>query len=61
MADTRGKTCEIDHLISREQGGAYVVDNLWPEAYGSPWNVHMKDKLEDRPLIEMCKGAIALK
>ncbi|MBK8960031.1 MAG: HNH endonuclease [Proteobacteria bacterium] len=48
VADSHGKTCEIDHLVSRELGGADVVDNLWPQSYGSPWNAHMKDKLENR-------------
>lgn len=47
--------CEIDHLISRELGGADVVDNLWPEAYGTtPWNAHLKDKLENRLHKEVC-------
>src|SRR4029077_8713290 len=32
------RTCEIDHLISRELGGADEISNLWPQAYGtSPW------------------------
>ena len=49
VADAHGKTCEIDHLISSELGGADDVQNLWPEAYGtSPWNAHLKDKLEKR-------------
>ena len=26
------RTCEIDHLISRELGGADDVNNLWPQA-----------------------------
>ena len=56
IADTHGKTCEIDHLISRELGGADDVKNLWPESYGgSPWNAHLKDKLENRLHAEMCK------
>jgi hypothetical protein len=60
--DTHGKTCEIDHLISRELGGADEVENLWPESYGSsPYNAHLKDKLENRLHKEMCAGRIALK
>ena len=56
MADAHGKTCEIDHLIGRELGGADDVKNLWPESYGgAPWNAHFKDKLENRLHIEMCK------
>ena len=40
------RRCEIDHLISRELGGADEVINLWPQAYGtSPWNAVLKDKL----------------
>lgn len=61
VADSHGKTCEIDHLVSRELGGADVVDNLWPQSYASPWNAHMKDKLENRLHNEMCKGNLTLK
>ena len=31
-SNSHGKTCEIDHLVSRELGGADVVDNLWPQS-----------------------------
>ncbi len=62
VPDAHGKTCEIDHLISRELGGADDVKNLWPQAYGStPWNAHLKDKLENRLHKEMCAGHITLK
>ncbi len=55
------RRCEIDHLISRELGGADTVDNLWPQAYGtSPWNAVLKDKLENRLHKEMCAGRITL-
>jgi hypothetical protein len=55
------RTCEIDHLISRELGGADVVENLWPQAYGtSPWNAVLKDKLENRLHKEMCANRITL-
>jgi hypothetical protein len=54
--------CEIDHLISRELGGADKVVNLWPQAYGtSPWNAVKKDTLENRLNKEMCAGTITLK
>jgi hypothetical protein len=54
--------CEIDHLISRELGGADDVKNLWPQLYHSkPWNAHLKDKLENRLHKEMCAGNITLK
>ena len=40
---------EIDHLISLELGGANDIKNLWPQSYKTtPWNSHVKDKLEDR-------------
>lgn len=53
--------CEIDHLISRELGGADDVKNLWPQAYGTkPWNAHLKDKLENRLHKELCSGKITL-
>ena len=56
------RRCEIDHLISRELGGADEVVNLWPQAYGtSPWNAVLKDKLENRLNKEMCAGHISLK
>jgi hypothetical protein len=55
------RTCEIDHLISRELGGADEVSNLWPQAYGtSPWNAVLKDTLENRLNKEMCAGRITL-
>ena len=54
--------CEIDHLISRELGGADDVKNLWPQPYGThPWNAHHKDTLENRLNKEMCQGRITLK
>lgn len=56
------RRCEIDHLISRELGGADEVANLWPQAYGtSPWNAVIKDKLENRLNKEMCAGQITLR
>jgi hypothetical protein len=33
--DAHGRRCEIDHLVSRELGGADDVLNLWPQPYGS--------------------------
>lgn len=56
------RRCEIDHLVSRELGGADEIINLWPQAYGtSPWNAVLKDKLENRLHKEMCAGNITLK
>lgn len=58
---TGSRRCEIDHLISRELGGADEVSNLWPQAYGTtPWNAVMKDRLENRLHKEMCAGTITL-
>lgn len=50
------KTCEIDHLLSRENGGADDVRNLWPEPYGGAWNAHDKDRLENALHADMCAG-----
>jgi hypothetical protein len=61
VADAHGKTCEIDHLISRELGGADDIKNLWPQAYGTtPWNAHLKDKLENRLHRELCANHVSL-
>ena len=44
---------QIDHLDHRKNGGADKIRNLWPQAYdGTPWNAHVKDRLEQR-LIEL--------
>ena len=53
--------CEIDHLLSRELGGADDIKNLWPQSYGGKWNAHLKDKLENRLHRETCAGNITLK
>jgi hypothetical protein len=59
--DKRGRRCEIDHLISRELGGADVIENLWPQPYGGrPWNAVRKDRVENRLHKEVCAGRIAL-
>lgn len=39
--------CEIDHLLSRENGGADDVKNLWPEHYGASCGAEKKDHLEN--------------
>jgi hypothetical protein len=47
IRDASGRRCEIDHLVSRELGGADDVRNLWPQPYGSqPWNAVRKDCVE---------------
>jgi hypothetical protein len=59
--DAHGRRCEVDHLISRELGGADDVDNLWPEPYGGkPWNATRKDRVENRLHKEVCAGNITL-
>lgn len=61
VADARGRRCEIDHLISRELGGADDVRNLWPQPFGTrPWNARLKDKLENRLHKELCAGRLTL-
>lgn len=52
--------CEIDHLISRELGGADDVANLWPQPYGGTWNAHDKDRLENRLHLLVCAPEQAL-
>lgn len=52
---------EIDHLVSLELGGADVASNLWPQSYlASPWNAHVKDRLENYLHAEVCAGRMKL-
>jgi hypothetical protein len=52
--------CEVDHLISRELGGADTFDNLWPQPYTQHPGAHEKDWLENRLHKEVCSGTITL-
>lgn len=53
--------CEVDHLISLELGGSNDIKNLWPQPYaGTPWNAHVKDKLENRLHALVCAGTVPL-
>lgn len=53
--------CEVDHLISLEIGGSNAIQNLWPQRYsGTPWNAHVKDKLENKLHALVCAGTITL-
>jgi hypothetical protein len=62
IPDASSRHCEIDHLISREIGGADDVKNLWPQSYGSqPWNATRKDCVENRLHKEVCSKHITLK
>lgn len=55
IRDAHGRRREVDHLISRELGGADDVRNLWPQPYGSqPWNAVRKDCIETRLHKEIC-------
>ena len=52
----------MDHLISRDLGGADDPKNLWPQAYGTtPWNATLKNTLENHLHKEVCAGHISLK
>lgn len=53
-----GPGFEIDHLVSRELGGADDVKNLWPEP--EP-DAHVKDVVENRLHRDVCAGKISLK
>ena len=53
---------EVDHLISLELGGSNSTRNLWPESYEtSPWNAHVKDKLENAFHKDICSRKIDIK
>ena len=52
--------CEVDHLISRELGGADDVRNLWPQPYGGKCNAHQKDHLENILHSRVCTGLMPL-
>jgi hypothetical protein len=61
IQDKSGRHCEVDHLISRELGGADDIKNLWPQPYGSsPWNAVRKDRVENRLNKEVCAKRISL-
>lgn len=52
-----GKKYEIDHLVSRELGGADDVRNLWPEPIAE---AHKKDRVENFLHRQVCSGAMTL-
>lgn len=52
--------CEVDHLISRELGGADTEDNLWPQPYTQHPGAHEKDWLENQLHKEVCSNTISL-
>lgn len=51
---------EVDHLVSRELGGADEIRNLWPQCYSGHWNAVLKDRVENRLHKEVCAGTITL-
>jgi hypothetical protein len=56
---------EVDHLISRELGGADDVKNLWPEPWyiaveGKEMGAHQKDHVENATHRAVCAGTISL-
>jgi hypothetical protein len=58
------ESCEVDHLISLELGGADDVGNLWPQPYDPPNDVpgaHAKDKVENWLHAQVCSGKMDLK
>lgn len=54
------EACEVDHLISRELGGADDVKNLWSQPYTQHPGAHEKDWLENKLPREVCSGQTAL-
>ncbi len=61
VPDKSGRTFELDHLVSRELGGADVTENLWPQCYTGEWNAVMKDRLENALHKLVCDGSISLR
>jgi hypothetical protein len=56
-----GAPFEVDHLISLELGGSNDASNLWPQSYvTTPWNAHVKDRLENRLHALVCSGKVPL-
>lgn len=53
----KAQVWEIDHLVSRELGGADDIKNLWPQSAPS---FHWKDRLENRMHVLVCSGELPL-
>ncbi|MFZ1008769.1 MAG: HNH endonuclease [Candidatus Sulfotelmatobacter sp.] len=52
--------CEVDHLISRDLGGADTLENLWPQPYTQHPGAREKDWLETELHKEVCAGKTTL-
>ncbi len=52
--------CEVDHIISRELGGADTVQNLMIQSYRGDCNARDKDRVENALAAQMCRGGISL-
>ena len=57
MRGCPGPKYEIDHLISRELGGADDIRNLWPQPIS---DARQKDHVEKFLHVQVCKGKISL-
>ncbi len=55
-----GVAQEIDHLIALTDGGADVIENLWPQPYTPSPSAHQKDALENKLHSMVCKGQVDL-
>jgi len=56
------ETCEIDHIIPLELGGADELENLWPQPYNpqNGFGAHAKDEVENFLHNEVCAGNISI-
>ncbi|MDE1177380.1 MAG: zf-HC2 domain-containing protein [Edaphobacter sp.] len=60
-ARSKQKNFQVDYLISPQLGGTSQIRNLWPEPYERTiWNARVKDALEDRLHMLVCKREIEL-
>jgi 5-methylcytosine-specific restriction endonuclease McrA len=60
------QTCELDHIISIELGGADTIDNIWPQCGPSGVSLQQryfkqKDLVEDYLAAQVRSGLITLK
>jgi hypothetical protein len=60
LRDDEWADYEFDHLISRENGGADSVLNLWPQPRFGDWNAAKKDQLENQLHRFVCDGSMEL-